>query len=251
LRRFPNDAATAKVANDALAAARPHVYEVDLASSEDYSAAIDEKIVSAERVRESRIFMSAGPHDLMVSWSDGRNQRVAIQATDGGSEALRLDPPAAPPPPVATAVPPTPPATSSVVSPPPPPPTPEAPPATKPFDPGVFIAGAAITGVALGVTVWSGINTEVDPGKDTVIAACMGQTQSCQAYQTGLSHQHRTNVLIGVTSVLAVATAVVGVFFTQWSPVRPAAPSAGGPRGTVEALAPHVEVGPAGVEGTF
>jgi hypothetical protein len=91
---------------------------------------------------------------------------------------------------------------------------------TKPFGPAVFITGAALTGVGLGVTVWSGINTLNNPGKNAVKAACVGQTAACQTYQTGLDHQTRTNVLIGVTSGLAVVTALVGVFFTQWSPAH-------------------------------
>jgi hypothetical protein len=222
-RRFPTDAATSKVATDTVALARAHVYEVDLVSSAEYSAAIDAKIVSAERVKESRLFMNPGAHELLVSWSDGRNVSVSINATEGGSETLHLDPPV---PPTPAPVPPAP----APEPPPVPGPAPQAlpqeptasPAATKPFGPAVFITGAALTGVGLGVTVWSGINTLNSPGKDAVRVACVGQTQACPTYQTGLAHQTRTNVLIGVTSGLAVVTALVGVFFTQWSPAHAA-----------------------------
>jgi hypothetical protein len=42
-------------------------------------------------------------------------------------------------------------------------------------------------------------------------------TPLCPAYQEGLSAQLRTNIALGVTGGMALATAVVGIFFTQWS----------------------------------
>jgi hypothetical protein len=240
LRRYPTDAATSKAASDAVTQARPHVYEVTLASAEEYSVAIDEKIVSSERVKESSLFVNAGTHELLVSWSDDRNERVSIQATEGGSETLRLDPPVAPAPPV-----PAPPASVPVpaASAVPPAPGPVEPPsAPKPYGPAVFITGAALTAVGLGIAVWSGIDTENDPGRDAVRANCVGQGTSCSTYQTGVKHEVRTDVLAGVTGGLAVVTAVVGLFFTQWSPARP----------TVGAhWTPRVGIGQAGVEGSF
>jgi hypothetical protein len=220
-RRFPTDAATSKVATDTVALARAHVYEVELVSSAEYSAAIDAKIVSAERVKESRLFMNPGPHELLVSWSDGRNVSVSISATEGGSETLHLDPPVppAPVPPAPAPVPPPGPAPALQT---PPQEATAPPPATKPFGPAVFITGAALTGVGLGVTVWSGIYALNNPGKDAVKVACVGKGVDCPTYQTGLAHQTRTNVLIGVTSGLAAVTAVVGIFFTQWSPAHAA-----------------------------
>jgi len=35
-------------------------------------------------------------------------------------------------------------------------------------------------------------------------------------YNQGLDKQHRTNILLGVTAGVGVATAVVGAFFTDW-----------------------------------
>jgi hypothetical protein len=241
LRRYPTDAATSKVASDAVTLARPHVYEVTLASAEEYSVAIDEKIVSSERVKESSLFVNAGTHELLVSWSDDRNERVTIQATEGGSETLRLDPPVPPAPPVPAPPPPSPPVPAASAVPPAPGPA-EPPSAPKPFGPAVFITGAALTAVGLGVAVWSGIDTENNPGRDAVTAGCVGQGPSCSLYQTGLKKEVRTDVLGGVTGGLAVVTAVVGLFFTQWSPARP----------TVGAhWTPRVGIGQAGVEGSF
>ncbi len=97
-RRFPGDAATGKVAADVIAQARPHVYEVHITSPDEYSVAVDEKIVAAERVTESRVFVNPGSHQVLVSWSDDRNTRIAVDATEGGTVSLHLDPPATPPP---------------------------------------------------------------------------------------------------------------------------------------------------------
>ena len=55
---------------------------------------------------------------------------------------------------------------------------------------------------------------------------------------------------VAVTSVLAVATGVVGLFFTEWSPpatttgARPASPSA-------RTVVPVLGIGRVGLEGTF
>jgi len=240
LRRYPTDPSTSKVANDTVADARPHVHEVMLASAAEYSVAIDEKIVSSERVKESDLFMTPGPHELIVSWSDGRNERVTVQATEGGSQTIRLDPPSPPPP-----APVTPSPAPQIATPAPTPPAPaEPPPTSKPFGPAVFVASAALTGVSLGVMVWSGIDTENNPGRNVVRTQCKGfaTIESCPTAQPGISNQNRTNALIGVTSGLAVVTAVVGVFFTQWSPARPTV----GVR-----LAPLVGIGQVGLAGSF
>jgi hypothetical protein len=248
LRRFPGDAATAKVATDVIAQARPLVYEVQISSPAEYSVAIDEKIVAAERVKESRVFVNPGTHQLLVSWSDERNTRIAIEAKEGGTQSLELEPPAMPAPAPAPVPVPTP-----VVAPQTAPPPARAllPSASKPFDPAVFVTGAALTAIGVGLIVWSGIDTLNDPGTATVKAACVDGyfSGNCRSsYDTGSAAQERTNVFIAVTSVFAVATGVVGLFFTQWS----------SPVGTAAARThPVAAVGPvlgwrlAGLEGTF
>jgi hypothetical protein len=89
----------------------------------------------------------------------------------------------------------------------------------------VFWVGAGLTAVAAGTTIWSGVDTVNNPGKDRVRNECMAGDTNCSLYQEGLSHQRRTNVLIGVTAAIGVATAVVGLFATDWSGPEAAAPS--------------------------
>ena len=245
-RRFPDDAATNRVAEDVMAQARPHVYEVRIASPVEYSIAVDAKMVNAERVKDSRVFVNPGAHELIVSWSDARNVRIPIDASEGGSTSLQLEPPA-----VAL------PAPSPPESPPPPAPVhretaPAAaalvPDAARPLGPAVFVVGAALTTVAGGFTVWSGIDAENNPGPNAVREKCVGQGPGCPQYEDGRRAELRTNLLLATTGLLAVASAVVGVFFTNW-------PSAAGRSGTPAApgfrAAPALGIGPGGVEGTF
>jgi hypothetical protein len=245
-RRFPDDPATRKIAAEVMAQAQPRVYEVQISSPTEYSLAIDAKMVMAERERESRVFVNPGVHEMVVSWSDDRNVRISIDAKEGGSESLQLDPP--PLAPIPPSRPPFSPLSQQASTPLAESPLPVAaslPP--KPLDPAIFVLGAALTTVAAGLTVWSGIDTENNPGATAVHDACAGMTSDCPDYKTGRSKQLRTNILLAATGGLAVATAVVGVFFTQWQhgSGAPARATAG------LRIVPVFGIAQAGVEGTF
>jgi hypothetical protein len=230
-RKYADDVALGKLADETIAAARPKVYEVHVTSAEECNAAVDAKVVAAEKATDFRFFVDPGHHDLLVGWSDDRSSKVAIDATAGGTRELSLPPPPHPvkkphaPIPVAT------------------------PTSSKPFGPAVFIVGLGLTAAAGGVTIWSGIDTLNNPGPNAVKADCVGQTTSCAAYQQGLSSQLRTNVLIGVTGGLGLVTAVVGIFFTQWS--HPDARAAEHPADAAFRVTPLLGPGEAALVGTF
>jgi hypothetical protein len=229
-RKYPDDAALAKLADETLGEARPKVFEVRVASSAECNVAVDEKVVSAEKVREFRFYVDPGKHELVVGWSEGRTKRVLVEAKAGGSQALTLEPPPVPPKPkpaVDRGVV----ASSGAAAP------------QKPFAPVVFFTAAGLTAVGVGVTVWSGLDAQKNPGTDAVRTGCVGQGESCALYQQGLGAQRRTNIMLGVTGGLAAVTAVVGVFFTQWS--RPDRPAAG------LRVEPALGLCQAGVRGTF
>lgn len=235
-RKHPEDAALQKTAEETIAAAKPKVYEVRITSPEECNVAVDQKVVAAEKVRDFRFYVDPGKHDLLVGWSDDRTKHVPIEAAAGGAQTLSLVPPPIPPKPVTRA------GTSG---------TPEEgpPPSSKPFGPLVFIVGVGLTAVGAGLTVWSAIDTEKNPGTAAVKADCVGQGTSCPEYQQGLSSQLRTNVLIAATGGVAAVTAVVGIFFTQWSHPGPRAeepPSAAGLH-----VEPTLGLGSAGLRGTF
>ncbi|HEY6080158.1 MAG TPA: hypothetical protein VIW29_15195, partial [Polyangiaceae bacterium] len=48
-------------------------------------------------------------------------------------------------------------------------------------------------------------------------------------YQQGRDNQKRTNILIGVTAGVGVATAAIGIFFTDWSGGKSASKAAAQP----------------------
>lgn len=231
-RKYPDDAALAKTVDETMTAAKPKVFEVRITSPEECNVAVDQKVVAAEKVRDFRFFVDPGKHDLLVGWSDDRTKHVPIDATAGGAQTLTLTPPPIPPKPVGRP--------GEVEGP---------PPTSKPFGPVVFFIGAGLTAVGAGLTIWSGIDTENHPGTAAVKADCVGQGTSCPEYQQGLSSQTRTNVLLAATGGVAAVTAVVGIFFTQWSHPGPRAeepPVAAGLH-----LEPVVGPGAAGLRGTF
>jgi hypothetical protein len=249
-RKFSGDATTTKLADQVIAEARPSVYEVRIVSDTDCNVAVDEKIVAVEKVKTFRFFATPGKHKLRISWTDDRTTNVSIDAAPGGTQTLELE---APRPPAPTPPPPTPPppapAPDLVAPPPPVEGTPSAGSQPKPLGPPVFLVGAALTAVGVGVTIWSGIDTQNNPGPDTVKHACVGLGEACPDYKTGRWEQLRTNVLLAGTSGVAAATAVVGLFFTRWSDTeRGAPPRGGGSRIVVE---PVFGLGQAALRGTF
>jgi hypothetical protein len=256
-RKFADDATTTKLSEETITEARPTVLEVQIESPEGFSVAIDDKVVVAEKAKSVRLFTSPGRHELLVSWADDRNRRTAVEGKEGASQTLFLEAPpatpASPPPPPSTAtvtpLPPPPPLpppapTAVVASPAPPPPH-----SSRPFTPTAFVALAGLTVLGAGATAWSGLDTEANPGQAAVRRECMGVGDSCSVYREGLAAQLRTNVLLAVTGVFAASAAVVGVFFTDWSP-NDRSPRAGAVQNRY-VLEPYVGPASAGLRGTF
>lgn len=82
---------------------------------------------------------------------------------------------------------------------------------------GLFATAMVATAAVGGVTIWSGIDTLNDPGKDGVRAACVGLGTDCPEYQRGLEKQNRTNILIGATAGAGFVTLLVGSLLTDFS----------------------------------
>ena len=198
-RKYPGEAALGKLADETVAEARPKVFEVHVTSALDCNVAVDDKVVTSEKLRDYRFFVDPGKHELVFGWTEGRTRRVPIEAKAGATQALTLEPPPIP------------------VKPPPEPPVTPVPASTKPLGPVVFLVGAGLTAVGVGLTVWSGLDTQKNPGTAAVRTDCVGQGTSCPQYQQGLSSQLRTNILLGATAGVAAITAVTGLFLTQWS----------------------------------
>jgi tetratricopeptide (TPR) repeat protein len=84
-----------------------------------------------------------------------------------------------------------------------------APSTHKTWSPWVFVTGAALTSVALGFTIASGVDTD---HALTLFEAHSNMTN----LSSGQAKQLRTNVLLGSTLGLGVATAAVGIWLIDW-----------------------------------
>jgi hypothetical protein len=112
-----------------------------------------------------------------------------------------------------------------------------------------------LTAVAVGVTVWSGIDALNNPGQSAVKRDCASLREACPEYQQGIDAQRRTNVLLAVTGTIGVATAVIGLFFTDWqrSEHAPGGAAAAAERARLR-IEPSVTLGSltgAALKGTF
>ncbi len=83
------------------------------------------------------------------------------------------------------------------------------------WSPIVFWSAVGATAVVSGITIWSGVDTQNNPGPSRVRDEC--KDSSCALYQEGLNKQRRTNILLGVTGGFGVATVLIGAFATDWS----------------------------------
>jgi hypothetical protein len=82
----------------------------------------------------------------------------------------------------------------------------------------VFWVGVGVTGILGVATAWSGIDTLNNPGSDAVREACASpKSQYCNTlYDKGQAKEVRTNVLLAGTLVVAAATAITGMFATDF-----------------------------------
>lgn len=87
----------------------------------------------------------------------------------------------------------------------------------KLIPPTLFWIGVGATALVSGATIWSGVDTMRSPGRNAVSERCTNLGSGCELYQEGQRKELRTNVLIGATAAVAIATAVTGIFFTDFS----------------------------------
>jgi hypothetical protein len=212
LARHPDDPNIQKVAPAILQKAKAELFELSLKCDDPCDVTVAGKIAPGRRATDHTIFVAPGKYAVRAGWSGDRSLSKSVDATKGASGTLEFVAPAAP---VAAA-----PVPSASVD--------AAPASDKPADegtrhpagalpPAVFWAGVGLTAVVGGISIWSGLDTKNNPGADKVRTACQAGASDCQSlYQSGVDKQHRTNILLGVTAGVGVASAVIGAFFTDW-----------------------------------
>lgn len=209
LERYADDPNISKSAPEIVQRARAALYEVTVSCAEPCDLADGTQIVHGVSAKQRTVFLTPGDHSLRAGFSDGKTQSKSIAAMAGASGELSFEGPA-PEPQEEAAPPPEPPP-----EPPPPPPPEEV--KSEGWSPIVFWISAGATVAAGGVTAWSGIDTINNPGKERVQNECAKGDEECPLYQEGRSKQARTNVLLGVTSAMAVATGLIGALAIDWA----------------------------------
>lgn len=214
LKRYPDDENLLKLSADLLKRASAKLFELTASCDQACELTLGGKLVHGAPDTERVIYMSPGPQTIRAGWSDNRSDSKQVEAEAGGKGEVMFN------------APPTPAAQSMAQEPAEPAPVAVAPANPEKDDggkkgggwsPTVFYVGAGLTAVLGGVTVWSGIDTLNNPGKDKVKAACDAHASNCDAlYEEGRSHQTRTNVLIGATAAVGAASILVAVLATDW-----------------------------------
>jgi hypothetical protein len=221
LARHPDDPNIQKIAPAIVQKAKSDLFEIDLKCDDPCDVTVAGKIAPGHRATERTVFVAPGTYAVRAGWSGDRSLSKSIEASKGAAGTLEFQAPAVAvaPPPVAT---PAAPAEND-----------------KPADQGtehksgalpptVFWVGVGLTAVTTGITIWSGLDTQNNPGPDKVRNACNATppTDCNTLYDQGHSKQTRTNVLLGVTGGVGIATAVIGAFFTDWGGgSKPSAPA--------------------------
>lgn len=223
LKRHPDDDNLLKLVPDIQKRAAEKLFELSASCDQPCDLTVGGKIMHGAPSTQRTLFVQPGAVTVRAGWSDNRSDSKQIQAEAAGKGEVSFVAPATAAGQDMAKEP------TEAVAPDPstaPDPTKDQGPEKKSsgLPPALFFVGAGLTVVAGGITVWSGIDTVNNPGADAVKQACAGKGEECGPYQEGLSKQRRTNVLIGVTAGLGVATVLVGALFTDWSGGKSSAP---------------------------
>lgn len=215
ITRYPDDTETRTLADAVLTELRPGLGELHLHCAVACSVSIDGRSVNEHPGESFDLFVDAGSHHVVASWAGREPVARDFDAAAGATQTLELEAPEL----VAT------------TEPDPDPVPPPAPASSGGVSPILFGVGAGLTAVAGGVLIWSGV--DVLSARDAYVA-----TPTEAGYRDGLDRETRTNVLIGITGGLAIATVIIAIV-TDWD--------GDGPATTTEAnLRPTFVVGESG-----
>jgi hypothetical protein len=197
LRDAPPNASDRPAATAQLALLSPRLARIEVHGEDLTDLQVDDAPCE-DRV----LYVSRGAH-VVSAIVRGKPVRKDQQVEEGDVVSVVFEAPAAAP--VVTGPPPISPVASPAIQ-----PEPAVATSTrKGWSPWVFVTGAALTGVAVGLTIASGVDTD---NALTTFEAHGSQTN----LTSGLDKQLRTNILLGASIGLGAATAVVGIWLVGW-----------------------------------
>lgn len=195
----------ATLAASTLETAQAQLLDVTVQCAPACALAADGKILWQSDVTQFRFFLAPGKHSLSAGWSEGRARTTDMDAVAGrtGSFTFEAPPPRAPAPPLLVAG-------EGPVD------APSRSRGGRGLPPVVFFVGLGVTALGGLATGLSAVDAQANPGEAVVRERCRGLGTACPEYQDGKDAELRTNLLLGGTLVVGVATAVVGLAFTRW-----------------------------------
>ncbi|APR74911.1 Hypothetical protein A7982_00257 [Minicystis rosea] len=220
LLKYPSDEATAKLARETIEKFAPQLHKVSVSCASPCVLAVGTRSIPGDASTRWVVYLDPGKESVSASFFGGAGSKPrSINAKAGGSDDVRFEPEEKAAPPVVAPVVGAPALPKNDA----PPPSKEAPePEAKGISPAFFGVALAATAGLGATTIWSGVDTQTNPGPDAVKAACQGKGPECPLYQQGLDKQRRTNILIGATAGTAAVTVVLAVF-TRWRSPKKAA----------------------------
>ncbi len=220
LSRYPHDKNLAAYSGRVLPEADRSLHRLVVKCAPECTVVLDGKLVPVAVSAIVTVYLDLGAHSAVAGWSGDRHVTQSVAAKAGGVTELSLvAPPLAPIPDEPTSKPsvvgrveleePRAEAREALAA------------ASGGMSPAVFWVGAGVTAVLGGVSIWSGIDTIRNPGADTVRAACETHSPECQAlFDQGKAREARTNALLLGSAGAGLATAAVGLFWTDWKHSR-------------------------------
>lgn len=195
LTQYPDDVASSRLANDVLAEARLKLGRIAVACTPHCTLAVGGRATSLSAATAHVVFVAPGAQRVVATFEG--DQAVTRELTLGAGDDVTLTfvpPPSPDRPAVRAAV------------------APAGSPRTDDrggLRPAFAVTGGVVTLALVGLTTWSGIDTQ--RAHNAYVAA-----PTSAGFTDGRSKQLRTNLLLGGAAAAGVATALVAVFWTRW-----------------------------------
>lgn len=224
-RRHATHEPSRKLAQETLDAAAPNLVRLSVTCTPaPCTLQSNGQALGTEARLEHSFFLEPGKSELVAFFGSRASEPQKLLGVGGEQRTLRFEEPVNGPPPapsvgvqpVGTAA--VSPADAADPSPPPATPADSAS-SSGGWHPAVAIVGGVITLGLAGVTIWSGV--------DTLEARDAYEENPTEAgFDDGTQLEVRTNILIGVTSGVGLATILIAAFGTDWGGDSPPGDSA-------------------------